>query len=131
MTTSTLTHEQRCRYLAELTVGGIPDSRFQALRGEHAWIDFSDEGGDIYCFHEDDDDDDGHKHGTYCPRTDAGALLEAAAACGYRVEINGHQVRLLAMDQYGSPIEETRVTAPTPAEALSATLVAAVNGGRA
>ena len=73
--------DDRCSH-----VGTVPDPRFAALRGEHETYGTSD---DPICWHLDDWD------APYCLRTDLGAIVEAAAACGLTVSGLGYRTTAL------------------------------------
>ena len=63
----------------------VPDKRFEVLRGEH---DFIHESDDVdLCFACGQLKPCGGEGDGYCLRTDLGAIVRAAAACGNRVEI--------------------------------------------
>lgn len=132
-------HRSRVRALAELRVahngtegrrndpGGLTflDPRTASLRGEHEWFT-----GDVVrvCYH-------CRKlsgfEAPYCLRDDADALLLVAGACGYYVDMQQDEGEWFAkVDTFVDNVFHSG-RGPTPREALSAALYAALIGAEA
>lgn len=108
------------------------DLRFDALRGEHQMYPGVEMAG--WCFVCSRWDED-KAFGTYCLRTDLGALVRVAAACGLAVAymgpvvggFNGHQVVLQEWHGYFNPTDDKHLgQGDTDEDAVAAALVAAL-----